>query len=121
MVLVSDTAAPTIVPLDEWLTLRARTHGDRVAVVAGGETVTYVALQARALTAARRLSALGVRAGSRVASVLPPSLEFVELLHALPQLGAVLVPVNTSLPAAERRAQVDRAGARLVVDAPLDG
>lgn len=89
--------------------------------MAGGEVVTYAALDARAAAAARRLAALGVGAGERVATTLPASLAFAELLHALPRLGAVLVPVNTMLPGAERVRQVEASGARLVVDEPLEG
>jgi o-succinylbenzoate---CoA ligase len=48
-------------------------------------------------------------------------LEFAELLHALPKLGAVLVPLNTLLPAPERRRQAEDAGAALVIEEPLDG
>jgi len=90
-------------------------------VIAAGLTVDYSTLEARAATLARRLSARGIGAGDRVATTLPPGLDFVELLHALPRLGAVLVPLNTRLSAAERRWQIDDAGARLVVDEPLDG
>ena len=32
--------------------------------------------------------------GDRVATVLPPGIAFAELLHAVPRLGAVLVPLN---------------------------
>ena len=107
--------------LDDWLTLRARTHAERPAIVAGGEVVTYAALDARATAVARRLAALGVGAGDRVATTLPASLAFAELLHALPRLGAVLAPVNTMLPAVERARQVEASGARLVVDESLAG
>lgn len=60
-------------------------------------------------------------AGDRVATTLPPGLDFVALLHAMPRLGAVLVPLNTRLTAAERSWQVDDCAARLVVDEPLGG
>src|SRR5918911_755313 len=87
--------APTISPLDEWLSLRARTHPDRPAIVAGGRTVSYAELEAGAARAARRLAALGVGVGDRVGVALPPGVEFAELLHAVPRIGAVLVPLNT--------------------------
>jgi o-succinylbenzoate---CoA ligase len=84
------------------------------ALTAGGATATYGELAAAAAATARRLAAEGVRAGDRVATTLPPGLDFVALLHAMPLLGSVLVPVNTRdaqhVPAAE-----------LVVDAPLTG
>src|SRR4051794_1255021 len=86
--------APTISPLDDWLSLRAHTHRDRPALVAGGRTVSYGELDAAAARTARRLAALGVGEGDRVATTLPPGIAFAELLHAVPRLGAVLVPLN---------------------------
>jgi len=86
--------------------------------VADGLTLSYTQLAERADQAARRLAARGVGAGDRVAVLLPPGVEFAAVLHALPRLGAVLVPVNTRLSEAERRSVVEGAH---VVDAPLTG
>jgi o-succinylbenzoate---CoA ligase len=99
--------------LDDWLT--------RPALITSSGTVTYAELKDGAHRTARRLAALGVREGDRVATTLPPSVQFAELLHALPLLGASLVPLNTRLTDAERRWQLDDSGARLSVDEPLDG
>jgi O-succinylbenzoic acid--CoA ligase len=74
-----------------------------------------------AAATARRLAALGAGAGDRVATTLPAGMAFAALLHALPRLGAVLVPLSTRLTDAERRWQVEDSGARLVVEEPLDG
>jgi O-succinylbenzoic acid--CoA ligase len=62
-----------------------------------------------------------VGAGDRVATTLPAGVEFAALLHALPRVGAVLVPVNTRLAAAERRWQIEDCGARVVVGEPPAG
>src|SRR5919202_302185 len=78
--------APTISPLDEWLSLRARTHADRPAVVAGRRTVSYRELEQGAARAARRLAALCIGEGDRVAVSLPPGIAFAELLHAVPRI-----------------------------------
>jgi o-succinylbenzoate---CoA ligase len=51
--------------------------------------------------------------GDRVATTLPPGLAFAELVHALPRLGAVLVPLDPRAPAPAR--------ARLAVSRPLEG
>src|SRR3954470_8981339 len=61
---------------------------------------------------ARQLAGLGVGEGARVAVALPPSLEFAGLLHAMPLLGSILVPVNTRDP----RQAVD---ADVFIDAPV--
>src|SRR3954471_17289372 len=47
---------------------------------------------------ARQLAGIGVSPGDRVAVALAPGLEFAALLHAMPLLGSVLVPVNTRDP-----------------------
>ena len=56
-----------------------------------------------------------------MATTLPPGLDFAVLLHAVPRLGAALVPVNTRLPEPEQRRQAQLAGADAVIDSPLDG
>ncbi len=84
-------------------------------------SVTYAELRAAAVRTARRLAALGVGEGDRVATTLPPGRTFAELLHALPLLGAALVPLNTRLTAAERAWQLEHCAARIRVEEPLDG
>ena len=90
-------------------------------MIAGGRVASYRELDAAAARVARRLAAAGVKAGDRVATTLPPGHEFAELLHALPRIGAVLVPLNTRLTEGERRAQLEAAGVRLVVEEPPGG
>jgi O-succinylbenzoic acid--CoA ligase len=104
--------------VDEWLSSH---DGSRAAIVADGHTLSYTELRRRADHAARRLAGRGVGAGDRVAVLLPPGIEFAALAHALPRLGAVLVPVNTRLTAAERDWVIADSGASLVVDRPLGG
>jgi O-succinylbenzoic acid--CoA ligase len=107
--------------LDDWLTRRASTHPGRPALITHAGITTYSQLDEAAARTARRLAALGVGEGDRVATTLPASAEFAELLHALPRLGASLVPLNTRLTAAERAWQLDDSGARVCVEEPLDG
>jgi len=107
--------------LEDWLGHRARTHAERPALIARAGIVTYAELDAGADRAARRLKALGVAPGARVATTLPAGVAFAELLHALPRVGASLVPLNTRLTAAERRWQVEDCAAALTVEEPLDG
>jgi o-succinylbenzoate---CoA ligase len=103
----------TIVALDEWLTQAARRRPDHPALDAEGRTLTYGELGVAAARTARRLAALGVGGGDRVATVLPPGVAFCELLHALPRLGAVLVPLDPRDPV--------RVDARITVTAPVAG
>jgi len=105
----------------DWIGEAARARPDHVAVEAPDGRLTYAELDERADLAARRLAALGVGEGGRVATTLPPSTAFVVLLHAAPRIGAALVPLNTRLTAEQQRAQAAAVGADVVVDAPLDG
>jgi o-succinylbenzoate---CoA ligase len=92
------THPPTIRGLDDWLTSAARARPDHPAVVAGGKAVTYAELDERATRAARGLAARGVRSGDRVRASHAPGIAFAELLHAVPRLGAVFVPVAPAHP-----------------------
>lgn len=107
--------------LQEWLTYRARQTPARLALVEEGASTTYDDLEGAAAATARKLAALGVEHGDRVATTLPAGGEFVGLVHAVSKLGAVLVPINTRLTDAERRWQIEDCGARLVVSEPLCG
>jgi O-succinylbenzoic acid--CoA ligase len=107
--------------LDDWLTRRAVSNADSPALITAGGPTSFAELAAGAARGARRLVALGVGEGERVATTLPPGLAFAELLHALPLIGCSLVPLNTRLTDAERRWQLEDSGARLCVEEPLKG
>ena len=66
----------------------ARTSPDAPALIAGSETTSWAALDARSRQMARRLRALGIGSGDRVAVVSENAPDLVELLHAAPRLGA---------------------------------
>ena len=80
---------------------------DHVAVICGAHRVTYSALRASMRLAACGLYRLGVRPGDRVLLYLPNSIEFVQLLFATIELGAIAVPVNTRLSANELKHVTD--------------
>ena len=100
--------------LPDWLHQRALVSPDRLAVVAG-ERLTFAMLDARVSAWAGWLKSLGVVAGERVAVLLRNGLPFVTLVHAVARLGAVLVPLNTRLTAAEVGWQVKDVGARVLI------
>lgn len=101
--------------LPDWLSHRAVTTPDRTALISGGRSWSFVALDAEATRSARWLSGLGVRAGDRVATLLPNGHQPAVLAHAVLRLGATLVPLNTRLSDAELAWQIADAGPRLVV------
>lgn len=66
-----------------------------------GKSLSYFELEDRAGRAASLLVSRGVSAGDRVAIVCRNRTEFFELLFACGKLGAILVPLNWRMPAAE--------------------
>ncbi|MDR7537751.1 MAG: o-succinylbenzoate--CoA ligase [Armatimonadota bacterium] len=86
---------PSWIP--DWLRHRATVHPERLALVAVGERLSFADLDRRADRAARRLAASGVGAGVRVAVLARAGAAFAVLAHALPRIGAVMVPLNVRL------------------------
>jgi O-succinylbenzoic acid--CoA ligase len=101
--------------LDNWLSQRAQTCPDRLAVLGEGAGLDYAELEREASTVARRLAARGVRRDSVVVLELEASVEYVVLLHALMLLGAIAYPLNPRLTVREREQELDRALPALVI------
>ncbi len=76
---------------------QARFRPDALAVVFGDRRLTYAQLGTRVARAANLLRSLGVGPGDKVATVLTNSLESVELIWAVPAVGAALVPLSPLL------------------------
>lgn len=102
----------------DWLRDRALRdpHGPALIVDDG---LTWGALDARAEETAGRLWRLGVRPGDRVALLAGTSVDTVTVFHALPRLGAILVPLNVRLSAEEAAWQAAHCGAgAFIYDSP---
>ena len=101
--------------LPDWLSARAASTPARTALVAGGRSWTFAELDADVTRAARRLHALGVRAGDRIATLLHDGVAGALLPHAALRLGAVLVPLNVRLGDAELAWQLHDAAPRVLL------
>ncbi|HEY0887871.1 MAG TPA: AMP-binding protein [Ramlibacter sp.] len=75
----------------------ARFRPQATAVVFGDERLTYAQFGARVARAANLLRSLGIRKGDKVATVLGNSREALELVWAVPAVGAALVPLSPLL------------------------
>lgn len=71
-----------------------RLHGRREAVIDGERRFTYEEFFARCDRWSAALQEMGVHAGDRVAYVAPNTHAMLEAFYAVPQIGAVLVPIN---------------------------
>jgi o-succinylbenzoate---CoA ligase len=98
-----------------WLAASAAAFPQDTALVSGGERVLYSELERQAKAMARRLAALGVERGRRVALVLEPSRDYVALLHGLMKLGAIAAPLDPKLTTPELDARLDGVQATLVI------
>jgi fatty-acyl-CoA synthase len=74
-------------------------YGNREGVVDGELRLTYEDFFARCDRWSSALQAMGVKKGDRVAYIAPNTHEQLESFYAVPQTGAVLVPINYRLTA----------------------
>ena len=72
-------------------------YGDREGVVDGDLRLTYEQFFDRCDRWSAALQGMGVKKGDRVAYIAPNTHEQLESFYAVPQIGAVLVPINYRL------------------------
>ena len=89
-------------------------YPDREAVVDGDLRFTYAQFLDRADRWSSALQALGVGQGDRVAYIAPNTHAQLESFYAVPQIGAVLVPINYRLSAGEFEYIINHSGATVV-------
>jgi fatty-acyl-CoA synthase len=82
-------------------------YPQREAVVDGLRRFTYAQFLERCDRWSAALQGLGVRQGDRVLVIAPNTHSLLEQFYAVPQLGAILVPVNYRLNAADFRYMID--------------
>jgi fatty-acyl-CoA synthase len=99
----------------------ADVYPERVAVVDGERRWTYSELRERVNRVASALRGRGLERHDRVAALCPNVPALLELHHAVPAAGGVLVAINVRLSPAEIRYILEHCGARaLFVDAELE-
>jgi fatty-acyl-CoA synthase len=91
-----------------------RLHADREAVVDGGLRLSYRQFFDRCDRWSSALQGLGVRQADRVATIAPNTHAQLEAFYAVPQIGAVLVPINYRLTAEDFVYIVNHSGATVV-------
>jgi fatty-acyl-CoA synthase len=91
-----------------------RLHGDREAVVDGDLRLSYEQFFDRCDRWSAALQGLGVQPGDRVATIAPNTHAQLASFYAVPQLGAVLVPINYRLSADDFGYIVNHSGASVL-------
>jgi len=89
-------------------------YGDREAVVDGDLRLTYEQFLDRCDRWSAILQQLGVGQGDRVAYIAPNTHAQLESFYAVPQIGAVLVPINYRLTPDDFVYLINHSGARVV-------
>ena len=89
-------------------------YSEREAVVDGDLRLTYAEFFERCDRWSTALRSLGIKQGDRVAYIAPNTHAMLESFYAVPQLGAVLVPLNYRLIAADFAYLINHSGARVV-------
>ncbi len=110
--------------MNDFLTLAAQSHPERLALLDGNERLTYAELNHAVGQLAARLFTHGIQRGQRVAVLLDRSRDAVQLVHALVRIGTSLVPLNTRLTADEMDYQVENAACDWILrttPSPLGG
>ena len=98
----------------EFMRRARRLYGDREAVVDGSRRWTYAQFFERCDRWSAALQALGVQPGDRVVYLSPNTHAQLESFYAVPQIGAVLVPINFRLAAEEIIHIINHSGATVV-------
>ena len=89
-------------------------YGDREAVIDGELRLTYAQFFNRCDRWSAKLQELGVGQGDRVAYIAPNTHAQLESFYAVPQIGAVLVPINYRLTPDDFSYLINHSGAKVV-------
>ena len=92
-----------------------RLYAEREAVVDGAQRFTYAQFFARCDRWSSALQRFGVKPGERVAYIAPNTHAHLEGYYAVPQIGAVLVPINYRLSADDFAYIINHSGASVVL------
>lgn|GEM_PF-3133460 len=110
-------ASPSFAPLTplDFLVRAESVHRSRTAVVDGARELTYGELGRRVRGLAGALRRRPGAPGEKVAMLATNSLPMLEAHYAVPAAGAVMVPLNHRLAAAELRHVLAHSGATLLI------
>lgn len=100
--------------LTDIIALNARWRPSRTAVIVDGQRMDWGEFDRRINRVANGLTALGIRKGDPVATLLPNAFETLEIMLGILRAGATLVPLSTMLTADALVAMARDAGTRAI-------
>ena len=101
--------------INDFLRRAAKLYPDKVAIIDGERRFTYRRYQERANQLAHALLGLGIQPGDRVCILSPNSHFFLESYYGVTQIGAIIVPLNFRLTAADHEYIIEHAGVKAVL------
>ncbi len=101
--------------LNDFLRRAAKLYPNKTAVVDGEKRFTYREYQERCNQLGHGLLSLGIKRGDRVCILSPNSHYFLESYYGVTQVGAILVPLNYRLVAADHEYIINHAGVKAVL------
>lgn len=101
--------------MHEWLAARVKASPDALALMIGTSQWRYAELDLFVNGVCAHLQKAGVTQGQFVGVLMPNTLVYTCLVHALARLGGVLVPLNTRLTPAELGWQIKHTSCDLVL------
>ncbi|ABE36730.1 AMP-binding enzyme family protein [Paraburkholderia xenovorans LB400] len=103
-----------MVSLSDSVAWWARTNPSRTALMYGNQSISYGDLQRRVEATAGMLKGTRIRRGDIVALLMKNSAAFVEIMLAVSQAGAVILPINYRLGPDEVAYILQHSGAKLL-------
>jgi fatty-acyl-CoA synthase len=101
--------------IGDFLRRAAKLYPNKTAIVDGEMRLSYREFRERVNQLGHALTELGVQPGDRVCILSPNSHYFLESYYAVPQIGAILVPLNYRLVAADHEYIISHAGVKVVI------
>ena len=99
----------------DFLRKAVQQYGKKTGVVDGDKRFTYARFGERVNRLSRALMEMGIQKGDRVAVIDTNSHRLLELHFGVPQIGAILLPINIRLSPREITYVLNDSGARLLV------
>ncbi|MGD9934734.1 MAG: long-chain-fatty-acid--CoA ligase [Dehalococcoidia bacterium] len=101
--------------LNDFLRRAAKLYPNKTAIVDADKRFNYREYQERCNQLGHGLLSLGIQRGDRVCILSPNSHYFLESYYGVTQIGAILVPLNYRLVAADHEYIINHAGVKAVL------
>ena len=90
-------------------------YGKKVGIVDGEKRFTYAEFGERVNRLSNALLSLGIEKGDRVATIEVNTHRLLEMFYAVPQIGAILLPINIRLSSDEIAYILNNAEAKCLI------